>query len=273
MKKILIILVILILLGGGAYYEFVYAPPVYSKAVLGVIKEFETANQTIPRPESISEPADKIVAIKQQSDFLKQAKDKLLRLSPPFFGKLRQFHNDLLGMIDLWLTPSSQQEEQIAFFGGILELEAVLEPKHLDRSTATIGDMQRYLENAIPKIQMQIDEIISKEPSFEFRGATFSEIRSAWQEARPGFDVWLGFVRKLNPEQPLDGSSGVDTPRPTKKEEGAVFNITKFIDLVKKAAASNIGTSQLSSPSDEESDAREQRINKVIDELQDKYPN
>ena len=77
----------------------------------------------------------------------------------------------------------------------------------------------------------------------------------------------------MNPEQPLDGSSGVDTPRPTKKEEGAVFNITKFIDLVKKGAERNIGASQLSSPSDEESDAREQRINKVIDELQDKYPN
>ena len=270
MKKILSIIVVIILLGGGAYYEFVYAPPVYSKAVLSVIKEFEAADREILQPESVSDPADKIVAVKQQSDFLKQAKDKLSRLNPPFFGELRQFHNDLLGMIDFWLPDFSQQEEQIAFFGGILELETIFEPKHLDQKTATMGDMQKHFENVFPKIRMRINEILSKEPSFEFKDVTFSEIKSTWEEAQSGFDVWLGFIKRLDPAHPLDGS--VDGISPTKKEEAAVSKIIKFLDLVKKAAASNVQTSQLTSPSDEESDEREQRINKVIDKLREKYP-
>lgn len=270
MKKFLIVVVILILIGGGAYYEFVYAPPVYSKAVLSVIKEFETAEREIQQPQSVSDPVDKIVAIKQQSDFLKVAKEKLSRLNPPFFGELRQFHNDLLGMIDLLLTTYSQQEEQIAFFGGILDVEDVFKPQHLDQKTATMGDMQKHFEDVFPKMRAHINEIVSKEPSFEFKDVAFSEIKSAWEEAQPGFDVWLGFVRRLDPTHPLDGSS--DMPRPTQKEEEAVSKIIKFLDLVKKAAASSVQISQLSPPSDEESTAREQRINNTLDEIREKYP-
>ncbi len=270
MKKLLVILVIIALLGGGAYYEFVYAPPVYSKAVLGVIKEFETTSSEIPQPESVSDPLEKIIAIKRQSEFLTQAREKISALNPPFFGELRQFHNDILGMIGLSLAAYNKQEEQIAFFGGILELEDVLEPEYIDQGTATMGDIQKHFEAAVPKVRTRIDEILSKEPSFEFKNVTFSEIKSAWQEARPEFDVWLSFISELNSAQPLSGGSGI--PPPSQKAEEAVRSIITFLDLVKKAAASNVDTSQLMPPVDEESSAREQRINDVIDKLREKYP-
>ena len=270
MKKLLIILVIVVLLGGGAYYEFVYAPPVYSKAVLGVIKEFETASRDAPRPENVSDPVDKIIAIKQQSEFLTQAREKISALNPPFFGELRQFHNDILGMIGLLLAAYNKQEEQIAFFGGILELEDVLEPEDLDHGTATIGDIQKHFEAAVPKVRTRVDEILSKEPSFEFKDVTFSEIKSAWEQARSGFDAWLSYIRKLNAADPLSGGTGMSPP--SKKAEEAVRSITTFLDLVKKAAAENIDTSQLMPPSSEESNARGQRINDVLTKLREKYP-
>lgn len=265
---IIAIVLFLFALGGGGYYEFFYLPPTYSKAVLNVIKEVETKEKDTPRPENTFDQVSKLVAVKQQTDFLKQVKVEVSRLQPPFFGELRQFHKDLLAMIDAQLKVYSQSEEKIAFFGGILEMETVFQPKHLDQKTAKMKDMQKHFEDVLPKIQARIDEVFAKEPSFEFKDVTLFQMKSAWEEAKSGFEVWLGFMKRQDPEQPLNVGVPIS---PTKKEEEALKKIIQFLDLVKKASESNVELSQLSSPSDKESKERGQRINKVIEELRNKY--
>lgn len=268
MKKILIIIAIIIILGGGAYYELFYLPPIYSKAVLNVIKKFETTENNLPRPESASNSADKIVAIKQQNDFFKQVKKEVLLLHPPFFGTLRQFHKDILAVIDAQLGTYAAYEEKADFFGGILDTQTIFKKQDLDEKTTKVMDIQKHFEEAIPKVQMQIDNIFAHEPSFTFKEITFAQLKSAWQEARPGLDIWLGFIKKIDPNQPLGTNSSVN---PTKTEQDALEKVSTFFELVKKASERNVELSQFTPPSDTRNQEREQRLNEVIRELKEAY--
>lgn len=268
MNKLVIIVIAALILGGGGYYEFFYLPPVYGNAVLNVVKEFETASQDAPRPENVSNQAEKIVAAKRQIDLLKTVEMELSRLQPPLFGELRQFHNDLLAVIDTERKVYSPFEEQIMFFGGILETRDLFKPKNFDEKTTRAKDIQRYFEEMLPKMQSRIDKIFGKEPSFAFKEVTFTELTSAWEEAKPGFTVWLGFIKRIDPEQRLGTSAAIS---PTQDEEVALAKINRFSELVEKASARNVTLSQSSSPSDTENREREQRFNKVLEELKEKY--
>lgn len=269
MKIILITMVIAVVLGGGAYYDFFYLPPVYSKAVLNVIKKFETTEKDLPRPESASNVTDKIVAIKQQNDFFRKIKKEIMLLRPPFFGKLRQFNEDIFALIDAQLGMYSVYGEKVNFFGGILDTQTIFKNHNLDEKTATIKDIQKHFEEAIPKAQTQIDALFDKEPDFAFKEITFAQLKSAWQEAGPGLDVWLGFIKRIDPNQPL--GENVPSINPTKTEQDALQKVNTFFELVKKSAENNIPLSDLSPSFNQENQGREQRINEIIRELKETY--
>lgn len=268
MKKILIIIVVAVVLGGGAYYEFFYLPPTYSKAVLNVIKEVETTTKDMPRPEGASDLTSKIIAIKQQNDFFKQIKKKITPLRPPFFGTLRQFNEDLLAAIDAELGVYGAHEEKVEFFGGIFDTQTIFKKQNIDETTTTIKDVQKHFEEAIPKVQTQIDALFGKEPNFAFKEITFIQLKSAWQEARPGLDIWLGFIKKIDPNQPMNQSVSMN---PTKAEQDALQKVETFFKLVEKSAERNILLSDLSPSPDKKNQEREQRISEVIRELKQTY--
>ncbi len=285
MKKIAIILIIIcITLGvlglgvGGYWYLAIYQPAEYAKALIQVNAEIEAAGDIFSTPElkGNDDYDGALLVLRQRKDFLEGFQEKFTSLNLPLLAKDGQIKEDVLRILEIMLVMNNDAEERALFFVKAKELHEVFELVPEQKGT-TIGDVQEYVTEVINQAKEKSQTLFEttffektlfeKEPPELDGEVSFVQLKSAWEEALPAFDVILPFFLSQDPNLPATQN----IPFPPAVEE-ANNKIQEFINLLKLVVQNNSAWDIVSHRFtgdifQEELDTRNARLQEAIDKL------
>lgn len=279
MKLISILVLVLILAGGGGYYYFfILEPQQYVKAVLGLKKEFDENGKVLSKSDIGGqydyEGALDILDVRKK--FLKDAREKFLLLSPPYFDKgFREFREEYLNTLAGYELANADAEARAKFLVRFSGLGFLLEtnPKPpFDEKTAYVRDLQAFFEKTFGSLKEAMNEAVkAKSPKINGE-AEFEKLKSLWVEAWPALDLMLNFIRVQDPNAKLAGYSPKGS---TRQQQEASDKMSKFGEALKKVLAVNTAYDILAyrfyEGFEEKISRPSEQVEKALEKLKEQY--
>ncbi|MBI2122012.1 MAG: hypothetical protein HYT98_02715 [Candidatus Sungbacteria bacterium] len=250
-KTILIIFLVLAAVGvaGGSYYYFeVYSPEKYAGAVLSLYQKLESAGLE-PDASSLKNASDYENALRvlnEKISLLNSIKSDLAAVEVP--KRMENFQNEFMNYID-FLLPRHEHAKDLAEFlssANVLHeaFEALDEQRAPSSPTQPAADFQELFAKRFSKIQSAGREFARKEVEV-VTDPSFSELKTLWEGASPGFDLVLKKISQLNPKLPASQMmNNLFTPSEQKQLDSYTPKVEglskKLDDLVKKYQAYDI---------------------------------
>ncbi|MDP3696678.1 MAG: hypothetical protein Q8R55_01445 [Candidatus Taylorbacteria bacterium] len=213
-KKPLIVLVVAIILGlGGAGYWYlgIYQQAEYAKVAIPLYQEWdEGQSEILERSSVIFEKREAydftgaFAILQSLEEFLQQERTKLLLLKPPLFGITKQFHLDFSEFMDKNLETVHNTKGRTDFLikaQAYQNLFFIKTASPTNMRSPTVSELRTQYESVLPKAKTLGSELFKEEVP-GLNSVSFSELKTAWQEALPGFDLILEQIRGLDPKNP-----------------------------------------------------------------------
>ena len=244
---IIMLLVTAISIGGGSYYYFeMYQPRAYSVSVLSLYQKLENAGLQ-PDTSSLKGATDYESALKVLDDrigMLTSIKREVSGIKAP--RRMVNFHEEFRGHIDFMLS----QHEHAGRLGVVVknanDVQRTIvalqsnESSPIQEKNAVVGDFQKMLGERVSHIQTSAKVFFSEEEKEPIK-PSFSELKSLWDGASPGFDLVLRKLHALNPRLPISQVNNMFTSFEQKQLEGYNRKIEEFSkaieDVVKQYSA------------------------------------
>lgn len=283
-KTILIVILALAVfgIGGGSYYYFeIYQPQQYAESLLSFYQRLQSIGLE-PDTSSLKDATDYEAALgvlEARIPILESLKSELSGIKTP--GRMANFHNEFSSYLDFALA----QHKQAARLGVFIKnantvLEAVTALKNQDspqinEENATVGDFQRVLGERFSKIQNSAEALFRDEVT-ESTQPSFSELKSIWEGASPGIDLFSKKLNALNPRLPVSQIGNLFTPLETQKFQGYTKKLEEFLkaieNLVKQYSAYDLlAFRHFPDATPQESSERALNFYQTIQKLKEQY--
>ena len=273
---ILIVAPVLALMGGGYYYLGVYQPKEYTKQVSRFYENLKSDEQnlgsTTSSIKSSNDYKNATLSLNVIDQFLSEQEAKLNKIKPPLFGPGKKLHEDFLTLFKSSHEAIDDNKRRAEFMVKATELEDVMSPKTsqtFDPATAKVKDLQQFYNKWIPEVKQVGNDLFGDgDEAPNLTEVSYDELKTAWEQAEPGFDTLLAAVHSLDPNAPLDPSLLLQSQLESGQTKEAGDRVNSFNKLLKAAIDNNTASDILSLSSSSQSS---QQLEQKLQELQKKY--
>jgi len=280
-KTALIIILVLaaVIVAGGSYYYFeVYEPEKYANGILSLYQNLESAGLQ-PDTSLLKDATDYASALQvlqERINLLKTTQNELPQIKVP--KRMVNFQKEFSSYLDFTLSQHESAETLGTFLKNASELNKAVKEVYgsriQEKGIATIGDLQKFWGERIPKVKTASEEFVRKE--IQGTEPSFSELKSLWEEAAPAFAFVLQKVNKVNPRLQISQAGNIWTQAEQKQLNAYTKKLdefaTKIEDLLKKYTAYDLlAFRYFPDVSEQESSERALKFYQSIQKLKEQY--
>lgn len=277
---VVVLMVVLagLVLGGIYYYSEIYQPQQYSNAIISLFDKVTDRLQQREQKDTSRLKDNKdyqgaLEIVLERQKFLEGIQNELQALKPP--RKFKQTHEDFQVVLG-WLIDSNARFEKMIDLATkgweFYDLIKVDIPQG-----QTVGQFLTIWEVRFPKAKVAALKLFQTELPSGSDEASFSKMKTLWQEAEEGFDANLVYFRVQDKNLPLSSMSEKISQELSQTEQDKLAKVNKIDELLSLLeskiiiyTADRIAATTFPDPP-QDINSRGQRLESIIKELKKKY--
>ena len=204
---IFLILAVVSISGGSFYYFEIYQPQAYAAFIISLYQKLEHIGLQ-PDTSSLKDKADYEGAFKileQRIGLLESMQDELMRIQAP--KRMVNVKKEFADYLAFLQTQHAHAIQLASFIKEASKLQDVIKDMYGQDTSeqnkiATMGDLQKKLNERIPRIQTAGEKMFNKEVT-GLTNPSFTELHTLWENGNPFFDLMLKKIQAISPHIPL----------------------------------------------------------------------